>query len=71
MGQNYLDGSDFAMVFVRAEYGGAAVLQLLFWTRTPNISFIIDLEIMIHGRKNIFFQRENRYSSLNWLNHLC
>ena len=45
--------SAIAIVFLRAKYAGAAVFQMLFWT--PDISFIINLGLVNHGTKKIYF----------------
>ena len=41
MEQKYLDGSAFALIFLRTKHAGAAVLKMLF--RAPDIFFMIDL----------------------------
>ena len=53
MDKNSFDSSAFDMVFPRAEYAAAAVVQILF--RTQNISFINDLGLMKNLTTNADF----------------
>ena len=55
--QNSLDCSASAMVLLRAEYVGAIVLQMLLWT--PDSSFNIDLKLINHGTKKVYFFLDN------------
>ena len=57
MEQNYLNGSKFATLFLRAKHACEAVLKMLSWT--SDISFIIDLGLMTSGRNNISHLIEN------------
>ena len=66
MKQNHLDGLAFAMVILRAEDAGAAVVNVIFWI--SDISFNIDLGLMKPGRKFFRFLVEKRYSNSNDLN---
>ena len=61
MKENYLDGLDFAMVFLWAKYASAAVPKTLFWT--PDILFKIDLGVTTPGTINVYKLVENWYSS--------
>ena len=62
MEHNFLDEPTFATIFLRDDYSGAAMLQILFLT--PNKSFITD----VGPKKNISFLVENWYLSLNGQN---
>ena len=57
MEQDYLDGSVFAMVFLRAIYASAAVLNMIFLT--ADISLNIDIGLLIPGtEKYLYFSLE-------------
>ena len=59
MEQKYVDGSAFAMMFLRDENADAAVVKMLFWT--PDISFNIYLGLIYQpgDKKVLLLSRES------------
>ena len=64
-GENCLDGSAYAIVFLRAKYAGATELHMQILTH--DISFNIDLSLMYYGTKTFYFSVENRCWSFSCL----
>ena len=64
--QNYFNGSAFTIICLRANHAGATVLHMPL--STYRILFDIDIWLMNHETKSVYFLAENWYSSLNCLN---